>query len=117
MVERTTDLEVIGIVDGRFGPEGLAFLVVLLDLGLLVLHVERGHDPLRQDAGAEAAWGPAGDAAVEEELHLIGPPEVEILADHLFEEPAARERTVEDLGEGELALQDRQVIPIAACAV
>jgi hypothetical protein len=37
-------------------------------------------------------------------LHLIGTADVEILADDLFEEAAARARMVEDLGERELAL-------------
>src|SRR5712691_3902612 len=32
IVERTTDLEVIRVVDGGFSPEGLSFFVVLLDL-------------------------------------------------------------------------------------
>jgi hypothetical protein len=34
------DPEVAGVVDGGFGPKGLAFLVVLLDPGCLVLDVE-----------------------------------------------------------------------------
>ena len=50
-----TDLEVVGVVDGGFGPERLAFFVVLLDAGLLVVDVERGDDAFGQDAGAELA--------------------------------------------------------------
>src|SRR3989454_10264004 len=33
IVERTTDLEVIRVVDGGLGAKGLPFFVVLLDLG------------------------------------------------------------------------------------
>ncbi len=44
MVKRTTNGEVVGVVDGGFGAKGLAVFVVLLDLGLLLLDVERGHD-------------------------------------------------------------------------
>lgn len=35
-----TDTEVTGVVDGGLGAEGLALLVVLLDLGVLVVDVE-----------------------------------------------------------------------------
>jgi len=40
-----TDTEVTGVVDGGLGAEGLALLVVLLDLGVLVVDVERGVTP------------------------------------------------------------------------
>ena len=58
-----------------------------------------------------------GDAAVENQLHLIGTAEVEILADDLFEEAAAGARPIEDLGQGEFGLEDRQLIAIARGAV
>jgi hypothetical protein len=35
-----TDTEVTGVLDGGLGTEGLALLVVLLDLGVLVVDVE-----------------------------------------------------------------------------
>ena len=91
--------------------------MVLLDLGLLVVDVQRGHDPLGQDARAEAPRRAARDASIEDQLHLIGPADVEILADDLFEETAPGERPIEDLGQGELGLQDRELIPIAGRAV
>jgi hypothetical protein len=40
-----TDTEVTGVVDGGLGAEDLALLVVLLDLGVLVVDVERGVTP------------------------------------------------------------------------
>ena len=113
IAERTTDTEIVGVIDGGFGAKGLTFFVVLLDLGLFVLHVERRDDPVRQDAGAEASRGAARDAPVEDQLHLIGAADVEILPDDLFEETAPRERAIEDLGQGELRLQDRELVPIA----
>ena len=45
ILESSTDLEVVGVVDGGFGAQGLPCLVVLLDLGFLVLHMQRGDDP------------------------------------------------------------------------
>ena len=82
------------------------FFVVLLDLRLLVLHVQGRDDALRQDAGAEAARGPTGDASIEDQLHLIGAADVEILADDFFEETAAGEGAIEDLGQRKLRLED-----------
>ena len=46
-------------------------------------------------------------------MHLIGAAEVEILADDLFEEAPPGARAIEDLGQGELGLEDRELIPIA----
>ena len=59
--------------------------------------MQRGHDALGQHARAEAPGRATGDAAIEDQLHLIGAPEVEILADDLFEETAPGARPVEDL--------------------
>ncbi|WP_427019306.1 hypothetical protein ACQCSX_22885 (plasmid) [Pseudarthrobacter sp. P1] len=44
---------------------------------------------------------------------LVGAADVEIVADDLFEEDPPRDRGVEHLGQGELGLQHRQVIPVA----
>jgi hypothetical protein len=65
------------------------FLVVLLDAGVLVVEVERGGDALGHDAGAHPSRGSAGDAALEDQLDFLGTTEIEIFADHLFEEDAA----------------------------
>jgi hypothetical protein len=46
-----------------------------------------------------------GGAPVEDQLHLIRPPDVEALANHLFDEDAATERSIQDLGQRELRLK------------
>jgi hypothetical protein len=48
--------------------------------------------------------------------HLIGPAEVEVLADHLLEEQAPVDGLGEHLGQGELGLQDRDVVAVAGLA-
>ncbi len=50
---------------------------------------------------------------VEDELHLIGSAQVEVLPDYLLEEHAPGLRAVEHLGEGELGLQDRDIVAVA----
>ena len=39
------DPEIAGVVDGGFGAQCSPFLVVLLDRGVLVVHVQAGGDP------------------------------------------------------------------------
>ena len=50
---------------------------------------------------------------VEDETDLIGAADVEVVADDLLEEDPTRDRCVEHLGQGELGLQDRQVVAMA----
>jgi hypothetical protein len=113
IAERTTNLEVIGVVDGGFGAKGLPFFVVLLDLGFLVLDVEGRHDALGENARAEAPRCASRDTPLEDQLHLIRTAEVEILSHDFFEEAAPGDWPIEDLREGELRLEDRELVPIA----
>ena len=62
----------------------------------------------------EAAGGVAADLPRKQELDVIGPPEVEILANDRFEEFAPAERPVEDLGETDFRLENRELIGKAA---
>ena len=50
-------------------------------------------------------------------MHLVGPAQVQVLADDFLEEDAAGLRSVEDLGQRELGLQDRDVVAVAGLAV
>src|SRR5439155_20839652 len=84
---------------------------------LFVLDVEGGDHAFGEDAGAELPGCSPRDAAIEDELQLIGPAEVEHLAHHFFEEAAAGARPIEDLGQGESRLEDRELIAIAGRAV
>src|SRR5690348_408622 len=63
--------EVGRVVDGGFGPQRLAELVVLLDLGVLVIDVQARDHAVGDDAGAEPARGGplslADDLAVEDQ--------------------------------------------------
>jgi hypothetical protein len=56
----------------------------------------------------------ADRTGVEDETDLIGAADVEVVADDLLEEDPTRGRCVEHLGQGELGLQDRQVVAAAA---
>src|SRR6266849_4093881 len=117
IVQALADPEVIGVVDGGLGAQGPIFLVILLDARVLVIDVQgRGH-AVGDDAGAKPRPRAARYPAIEDELHLLGTAEVEVLADHLFKEQTAVHRPVEHLSGGELHLQDRDIIAVAGLAV
>ena len=54
---------------------------------------------------------------LEDQLHVIRPADVEVLADHLLEEHAVGVWSVEDLSQGELSLKDQNVVTIAGCSI
>src|SRR5690242_7029610 len=49
------DREVACVVDGSLGAQGPTFFVVLLDLGVLVVHVQRRNDSFSQHTRAKAS--------------------------------------------------------------
>ena len=102
------------VVSVRNARPSLWYCLILLTL---VVHVQRGHDPFGQHPGAEPARGPLGHPPLENQLHLVRPPEVQILADDLLEEGPARLGTIQHLGQRELRLQDRYVVAIPGLAV
>jgi hypothetical protein len=51
--------------------------------------------------------------ALEDQLHLIRASQIEVLADDFFKEDPAVDGAIEHLGEGELRLQDRELITVA----
>ena len=91
--------------------------MVLLDGGVLVVHVQAGCDPGGDDPGAEPARGvllaPVVDASGEDQPDVVGAADVEVVADDLLEEDPPGDRGVEHLGQGELRLQDRDLVPVA----
>jgi hypothetical protein len=62
--------------------------------------VQRRRHVLRHDSGTQARrLAAARDPALEDELHLLRAAEIEVLADHLFEEQPAVGRAIEHLGQ------------------
>src|SRR5260370_18507337 len=63
VVDASADGEVAGVVDSGLGSKSLPLLVVLLDAVFLVVDVQRRHDALADDSGAELAGRAAGQPA------------------------------------------------------
>ena len=93
------DAEIVAVIDGGFGAQGAVFLVVLLDPGVFVLDVQGRCYVLGQDAGPKPSRCLAVDLAIEDQLDFLRATEIEVLADHLFEEQAAVQRSIEHLGQ------------------
>ena len=91
--------------------------MVLLDLGLLVVDVEGGDDALGEHPGSKASWRLTADTSLEDQGDLVGTPEIEVVTDHLLEEDPPAEGPVEGLGQGELGLEDRDVVAITGAPV
>jgi hypothetical protein len=88
-----TDAEVARLVQRGFRSERSSFLQVLFDLGLLVVQVQVGAGPAGDDLGAE---GPGSrvlavqaDLAIEDDVDLVRPADVDVVPDQLLEEDPA----------------------------
>ena len=110
------DGEVVGVVDGRLGPQRAAVLEVLLDLGVLVVGLDHRRDAARDYLGLEDTGGRARDLSPEDDLHAVGTPEVQLVGDRALKPRAAGGRAIEDAGVRQLQLADRQAIAVA-CAL
>ena len=93
VVQPLADGEIAWVVDGGLGAQGAGEFAIWVDLAPLVVDIERGRDPVGDHARAEATRRAAGNAAVEDQLDLVGPPEVEVFAQHLLEEQPVRGRS------------------------
>ena len=83
--------------------------MVLLDLGVLVEHVQARGDPVGDHAGGERAGGvvlaAAVDAAAEDQADAVGPAEAGVVPDDLLEEDPPGHRLIQHLGQREFRLQ------------
>ena len=115
VVQPTPDAEVVGVVDGGFGPQRPALFVILLEVGVFVVDVQGRRDALGDDARPASAVGGGLSLhlARKDQLHLFGTAQIDVLADDLLEEAAAMDTAVPDLGEGELGLENGKIVAVA----
>src|SRR5918993_5578080 len=93
------DVEVTRLVDRGLGPQRPAFFVVLLDARTFVVDVQGWNHTVGNHAGAERSRRSLCYPSVENELYLFGAADVEVLANDLFEEDAAAQRSVQHLSQ------------------
>ena len=71
----------------------------MLNARTFIVDVQRWNDTVGDHAGAERSRRSLCYPSVENELYLFGAADVEVLANDLFEEDAAAERSVQHLSE------------------
>ena len=59
----------------------------------------------------------SGDPTVEDQLHLLGPADVQVFANYFLEENPPADRPVKHLGEREFDLQDGELIAVSGLPV
>lgn len=67
--------------------------------------------------GAEPPRCAPADPAIEDQRHLAGPTDVQVLSDDLLEEDAPGHRPIQHLRQRELGLQDRHAVAVAGAAI
>src|SRR4051794_27258078 len=77
---------------------------------MLVVNMQRGGDAFRDHPRAKASGSAFSHSPIEEQLHLTGIAEVEILMNYFLKEGAASQWSVQYLSQRELRLQDRDIV-------
>ncbi len=111
--QTATKSEVPWVVHGQLRSQCAALLEVLLDAVRFEIHMERRDHALADNARAERTWCSLGHAKLEDQLQVIGPTQVEVLAKHLLEEDPTMHGSIHDLREGKLDLAHRSVVTVA----
>ena len=90
VAQKAANAEVVAIVNGGFGTQARtvpARLVILLEVRVFVIDVQRRDDPLGYDARPASAAGDSRAAhfAREDQLHRFGSAQIDVLPDDFLE--------------------------------
>jgi hypothetical protein len=99
------------------GAQCGAELEVLLEVARLVGARQLWMHAAGDDLGAEATGCARHEPSVEDEHHLVGPTDVEVITDDTLEEGAASLRTVEHACVGDLELTEGEVVGVAGLQI
>ena len=117
VLQPLADAEVARVVDGGLGAKRAAFLVVLLDAGVLVVDVQRRNHAVGQDAGAEAPGVRWFTRRSKISCTWSGRPRSRFSRMTSSKKSAAVLGPVQNLGQRELRLQDGDVVAVAGLAI
>ena len=122
IAQKSPHPEVVGIVDGGFGTQARtapARFVILLEVRVLIIDVQRRDDPLSYDARPASAAGDSRFAhfARKDQLHRFGSAQIDVLPDDFLEKLPPVPRVIPNLSEGKLRLQHREPVAKAGLSV
>lgn len=97
--QTTADTKVVGVIDRDFRSERPSFFVVLFEVRVFVVDVQRRDDSFINDARPTSAGSDSGllKLAPEDQLYLFRSAQIDILADDFFEETTAFGSAIPDL--------------------
>ena len=98
------------VVLGKQARTAPARFVILLEVRVLIIDVQRRDDPLGYDARPASAASHIRPAhfAREDQLHRFGSAQIDVLPDDLLEKFPPVPRAIPNLSEGKLRLQHRK---------
>src|ERR1022692_4560324 len=109
--------KVTRVPERPLGPAAAAFFEVLLQVEILVLDVQTGMHPVLYHSGAKLSRRSLGHPPSKDQLHTVWPPQIQIVANDLFEELPPTQRAIVDLRQADLHLPDRQGPVVAGLPV
>ena len=107
------------VVSVRRPAPAPARFVILLEVRVLIIDVQRRDDPLSYDARPASAAGHSRFAhfARKDQLHGFGSAQIDVLPDDLLEKLPPMPRAIPNLSERKLRLQHREPVAIAGLSV
>ena len=109
--------KVVRVAESSFRPAAASFFEVLLQIEVLVVDVQARMHAVLDHARAKLAGRFLRHHPIEDQLYPVRPPQIQIVADDLFEELTPTQGTVEDLRQADFHLPDRQVPVVARLPV
>lgn len=80
------DPEVVRVSERAFGSASPPLLEILFQVEVLVLDVQAGMHPVLDHPRAERPRRLLGHHPIEDQLHPVGPPQIQVVANDFFEE-------------------------------
>jgi hypothetical protein len=106
--------KVLRVAEGSFCPAAAPFLEVLLQVEVLVVDVQTGMHAILDHPRPKLAGRFLRYHTVEDQLHPVGPPQVQIVTNDFFEKLTPAQRAIEDLRQTDFHLPNRES-PIVSC--
>ncbi len=117
VMQQTSDLEVVAVVDCGFRAQARtapARLMILLEVRVLVIDVQRRDDSLGNNARPASAVGRSLSLhpACKDQLHRFRSAQIDVLPDDLLKELPSMARAIPHLGQRKLRLQYREPVTV-----
>src|ERR1700686_845718 len=101
--------KVVRVAESSFRPAAAPFFEVLPQIEVLIVDVQTWMHIVLDHAGPKLAGRLLRHHTIEDQLHPVRPPQIQVVANNFFEKLTPTQGTVEDLRQADFHLPDRQV--------